>query len=420
MGPPYGGDQLAKLFEGSVAIRDSPARPPPQRKQKGKSAGTRVGKADDDDDDCVILDGDPRRPVAVAGAKGRNVNAVYGGSDEVEIVAVKGEIACKDFPHSRHICSEFPFSTTAHVKHCSMCYCFVCDALAPCKYWCKGLSNNDHCHATDKETKWKTLRQAFKCKILPGTYPEKQQNVVYLSTPSPRQQDYYEDYTSEEYRVEDRQHDYYEEYTSEEYRVYDRHHDYYEEYTSEEYRVEDEEATVCVGNLPYDIDSEYLGQLFECAGTVVFSEIIYDRETGLSCGYGYVTMSTVWEAENAVKKYHLRELYGRLVTVSKAAAVASPSGARARSVYPSFKLYVCNLPWEVDDYELKQLFSEYGKVVHAKVVYHHGLGARRSRGFGFVTMATQEGSQGAIRDLDKQIWRGRKLRVRVAREKGTR
>ncbi|CAM0953792.1 unnamed protein product [Alopecurus aequalis] len=127
-----------------------------------KKTGNRgVGEDGDDDDDCVILDGDPHRPVAVAGAKGRS--AVGGASDdEAEIVAVKGEIACKDFPHSRHLCSDLPFSTTPHVKHCNMCYCFVCDAPAPCKYWWNGLLYEDHCHATEKETKWKTLRQAFR------------------------------------------------------------------------------------------------------------------------------------------------------------------------------------------------------------------------------------------------------------------
>jgi RNA recognition motif-containing protein len=72
-------------------------------------------------------------------------------------------------------------------------------------------------------------------------------------------------------------------------------------------------------------------------------------------------------------------------------------------VSSSFKLYVANLPWEVDGSELKQLFSGYGEVVNAKVLYN-GKGARRhSRGYGFVTMATQEGSEDAIWDLNKQV-----------------
>jgi hypothetical protein len=109
-------------------------------------------------------------------------------------------------------------------------------------YWGKGLSNDDHCHATDKETKWKTLRQAFKCKNLPASYPGKHPNVVY-TTPSPRHHEYYEEYTC---TLEENDGGYFE---------------------------PNEEATVCVRNLPYDFDSEDLAQLFIYAGVVVFSEV---------------------------------------------------------------------------------------------------------------------------------------------------
>ncbi|KAL5223886.1 hypothetical protein ABZP36_010525 [Zizania latifolia] len=130
---------------------------------------------DEEDDDCVVLDGDPDDVVTVVEEKGREGD---GSSDELQIVAEKGPVACRDFPHSRHLCSNLPFSTTSHVNHCSMCHCFVCDTPAPCTYWGKGTEVNDHCHATDKEN-WKTLRQAFKFKSLPTSHPEKCQNVVY-------------------------------------------------------------------------------------------------------------------------------------------------------------------------------------------------------------------------------------------------
>ncbi|KAE8780439.1 28 kDa ribonucleoprotein, chloroplastic [Hordeum vulgare] len=45
------------------------------------------------------------------------------------------------------------------------------------------LSVDDHCHATDKETKWKTLRLAFKCKWLRASHPEKE-NAMYLAMAS--------------------------------------------------------------------------------------------------------------------------------------------------------------------------------------------------------------------------------------------
>jgi RNA recognition motif-containing protein len=55
----------------------------------------------------------------------------------------------------------------------------------------------------------------------------------------------------------------------------------------------------------------------------------------------------------------------------------------------------------VDDSRLVQLFSEHGKVVDARVVYDRESG--RSRGFGFVTMATQDELDDAIAALDGQV-----------------
>lgn len=39
------------------------------------------------------------------------------------------------------------------------CHCYVCDALAPCLHWGTGLLDTDHCHATDKDRKWKQQRE---------------------------------------------------------------------------------------------------------------------------------------------------------------------------------------------------------------------------------------------------------------------
>jgi hypothetical protein len=68
------------------------------------------------------------------------------------------------------------------------CHCFVCDTPAPCKYWGNGASFTEHCHATDKEGQWKELRQAFKCKRMPASGPEKHQSVTCSTMMSPGQQ----------------------------------------------------------------------------------------------------------------------------------------------------------------------------------------------------------------------------------------
>ncbi|XP_008372404.2 RPM1 interacting protein 13-like [Malus domestica] len=109
----------------------------------------------DVDDDCVVLDGDPDKPVSVVEDSGS-------GSDELLVVGEKGQVACRDYPHPRHLCAKFPFKTTRHENHCDLCHCYVCDSLAPCVHWSTRGSNFDHCHATDKEETWKVLRKDFK------------------------------------------------------------------------------------------------------------------------------------------------------------------------------------------------------------------------------------------------------------------
>ncbi|WOL15580.1 hypothetical protein Cni_G24361 [Canna indica] len=172
------------------------------------------------------------------------------------------------------------------------------------------------------------------------------------------------------------------------------------------------EAKLFVGNLPFDMDSEKLANLFDQAGVVEVAEVVYNRDTDQSRGFGFVTMSTVQEAEKAVEMLHRYEVSGRTLTVNKAA----PRGTRVQQEFePAFRIYVGNLPWGVDDSRLEQLFSEHGKVLDARVVYDRETG--RSRGFGFVKMTSQAEMDDAIAALDGQSLDGRALRVNVAEER---
>lgn len=174
------------------------------------------------------------------------------------------------------------------------------------------------------------------------------------------------------------------------------------------------DAKLFVGNLPYDVESEQLAQLFEQAGVVEVSEVIFNRRTDQSLGFGFVTMSTVQEAKKAVEMFHRYEYNGRLLTVNKAA----PRGSRPvqiRDYEPTFRLYVGNLPWEVDSQRLKEVFCEHGNVIDAKVVSDRETG--RSRGFGFVTMGSKEELDDAIAALDRGSLDGRTIRVSVAEER---
>jgi RNA recognition motif-containing protein len=79
------------------------------------------------------------------------------------------------------------------------------------------------------------------------------------------------------------------------------------------------------------------------------------------------------------------------------------------------KLYVGNLPYSVSDSDLQQLFGQHGNVVSAQVIMDRDTG--RSKGFGFVEMASDAEAQAAIDALNGQQHDGRALTVNEARPK---
>ncbi|KAK2455209.1 GATA zinc finger domain-containing protein [Trifolium repens] len=129
-------------------------KPPELKSKSSKDADD--DDDDDDDDDCVVLEGDPENGVTSVDEEDST------GSDELVVVGEKGQVACRDYPHARHLCAKFPFSSTPHEMHCGQCHCFVCDSLAPCIKWGTGISSSDHCHAHDKTEVWKLQRKDFK------------------------------------------------------------------------------------------------------------------------------------------------------------------------------------------------------------------------------------------------------------------
>ncbi len=73
-----------------------------------------------------------------------------------------------------------------------------------------------------------------------------------------------------------------------------------------------------VGNLSYDVDSSALEQLFAAHGTVESAQIINDRDTGRSKGFGFVEMSSDEEAQKAIAALNGQEHGGRALTVNEA------------------------------------------------------------------------------------------------------
>ena len=73
-----------------------------------------------------------------------------------------------------------------------------------------------------------------------------------------------------------------------------------------------------VGNLNYGIDSAALGQMFAAHGVVVSAQVVADRETHRSRGFGFVEMATGDEAKSAIAALNGSTVDGRMLTVSEA------------------------------------------------------------------------------------------------------
>lgn len=81
----------------------------------------------------------------------------------------------------------------------------------------------------------------------------------------------------------------------------------------------------------------------------------------------------------------------------------------------SNRLYVGNLPFHATESLISDKFSACGEVRSVDLVLDRVSG--QSRGFGFVEMATAEGAQKALSELDGKDFEGRALRVDVAQER---
>src|SRR5438876_3695299 len=81
-----------------------------------------------------------------------------------------------------------------------------------------------------------------------------------------------------------------------------------------------------VGNLAWTVTDQDLHDVFSEAGTVESSQVIMDRATNRSRGFGFVEMATDEAAEAAIKKFNGRDLKGRAIRVNEAQARSAGGG----------------------------------------------------------------------------------------------
>ena len=83
-----------------------------------------------------------------------------------------------------------------------------------------------------------------------------------------------------------------------------------------------------VGNLTYGVTDSTLEQMFATHGTVQSAQVIMDRDTGRSKGFGFVEMGSDQEAQAAIAALNGKDMEGRALTVNEARPRAEGGGGR--------------------------------------------------------------------------------------------
>ena len=86
-----------------------------------------------------------------------------------------------------------------------------------------------------------------------------------------------------------------------------------------------------VGNLSYGVTDGDLEQIFTAHGTVQSAQVIMDRDTGRSKGFGFVEMGSDQEAQAAIAALNGKEIEGRTLTVNEARPKEEGGGRGGRS-----------------------------------------------------------------------------------------
>lgn len=89
---------------------------------------------------------------------------------------------------------------------------------------------------------------------------------------------------------------------------------------------------IYVGNLSYSVGKQELQQFFGAHGTVVSAQVITDRDTGRSKGFGFVEMSSDQEAQAAIAALNGRKFEGRSITVNEARPQEGRNGGFAGGI----------------------------------------------------------------------------------------
>ncbi|PON54212.1 Splicing factor-like protein [Trema orientale] len=161
---------------------------------------------------------------------------------------------------------------------------------------------------------------------------------------------------------------------------------------------------IFVYGLGWDTTSENLVSAFEPFGQIEECNVVLDRATGKNKGYGFVLFKTrraaVKALKNPLKKIKNRIASCQLASVGSAAGGPAPAQAQVQaqdwSPAPFRKIYVSNVPNDVDPERLRAFFAKFGEIETGPIGFDTQTG--KSRGFALFVYKTPEGFRKALQE----------------------
>ncbi|KAL5576556.1 hypothetical protein UlMin_018255 [Ulmus minor] len=153
-----------------------------------------------------------------------------------------------------------------------------------------------------------------------------------------------------------------------------------------------------VRGLSAETTSESLRSIFASYGDLDEAIVIFDKNTGKSKGYGFVTFKHADGALVALREPS-KKIDGRM-TVTQYAASGTNSSSAGSDV-SARKIYVGNVPFDIPSERLLSHFSMYGEIEEGPLGFDKATG--KSKGFAFFVYKTEEGAKASLVDPVKNI-----------------
>ncbi|XP_052033234.1 polyadenylate-binding protein 4 isoform X4 [Apodemus sylvaticus] len=171
-------------------------------------------------------------------------------------------------------------------------------------------------------------------------------------------------------------------------------------------------GNVFIKNLDKSIDNKALYDTFSAFGNILSCKVVCD-ENG-SKGYAFVHFETQEAADKAIEKMNGMLLNDRKVFVGRFKSRKEREAELGAKAKEFTNVYIKNFGEEVDDGNLKELFSQFGKTLSVKVMRDS---SGKSKGFGFVSYEKHEDANKAVEEMNGKEMSGKAIFVGRAQKK---